>query len=170
MQTITDCEKTIRSALRELWNKDRSLLNTDASERAICHRLAIYIENILNVCGEKLNVDCEYNRMGLATPKRLIGLIDDKNPEGKSVYPDIIIHSRNNNLRNVLVLEVKKSSSAHSDNFDKTKIAGYIRDLGYMYGCCLLIKVDTICTKLNCDDFYAIEMYPTLPDHRAAII
>jgi len=152
--TAINYKETIRSALRDLWNSDRSLLDTNASERAICHRLAIYIEMRINDAGVKLNVDCEYNRMGSSVPKALFGIKGTKIPKGKSVHPDIIIHSRTNETENILVLEVKKSSSKNIDKFDEKKIDGYVDELRYRNGYCVLIKVGAACKRSNCDNYY----------------
>ena len=57
-------ERRIMHAIDSLRMNDFHLIKYDCNERAIAHRLAIYIEQIFN--GE-YSVDCEYNRDGVIT-------------------------------------------------------------------------------------------------------
>lgn len=57
------------------------------------------------------DVDCEYNRDGVA-PKKIghLGLYpDDDDTEAETVFPDIIVHRRGTE-QNYLVIEAKKST------------------------------------------------------------
>jgi hypothetical protein len=55
---LTRIWKRIELALRELEETDWYLLASDVSERAITHRLALYLQNMLPMW----KVDCEWNR------------------------------------------------------------------------------------------------------------
>jgi hypothetical protein len=93
-------------ALDSLIKEQSSLLDLDVSERALSHYLAFYIQKLIPAY---YNVDVEYNRHRMY-PKRLNlpprkALDDDL--RATTVYPDIIIHRRNTDEDNLLVLELK---------------------------------------------------------------
>lgn len=113
--TINQINNIMNKAILNLKEKDIFLLENDANEEAISHRLAIYIENHV----EGWHVDCEYNRKGLE-PKR-IKAKTGININEKLVYPDIIVHRRNSN-ENLLAIEIKKN---HVVKLKKIKIEKY---------------------------------------------
>ena len=131
-------KEKINEALQQLRNKDSLLLINDLSERTICHKLAIYIENLF----EDWDVDCEYNK--IPTGCKILDLI----PRGKSnseetrVYPDIIVHKRNTD-DNFIVIEIKKSTNNKQSEveFDKTKLNLYKEQLGYRFA--IFINITT---------------------------
>ena len=87
----------IREALKIFIAKDKhALLKVDIYEPTICHRIAVYLEDLFR----DFNIDCEYN-------KTLLGKKKDSN--GKKIRPDIIIHKRGTNEDNSVILEIKKS-------------------------------------------------------------
>jgi hypothetical protein len=104
------------TALDELLGNDRSLLEADANERAITHRLGVY----LAVLFPSWDVDCEYNRDGHEV----------KALSGQVVVPDVIVHRRGTQ-ENLLVIEVKKTTSNESDEADKKKLRAFREQLGY---------------------------------------
>jgi hypothetical protein len=136
----------VYSGIRELMTRDRSLLIRDASERAISHRLALYLE-------EKFpnhNVDCEYNRDGrapkmLRTIERIIQprrrCLNLRSTIAVTVYPDIIVHQRETNAENLLVIEVKKSSNRLGPRFDCAKLRGFREEYGYRLCCSVRFTV-----------------------------
>jgi hypothetical protein len=111
---MTDNEvlSKVRKALLGLLEFDIHLLEVDASERSICHKLAEHLQRQFG----QLTVDCEYNRTGSA--KKVLG--------PHAVYPDIIVHTRNTK-KNLLVLEVKKSGRGTSAERDKTRLMWFTR-------------------------------------------
>lgn len=131
-------ERKISEALDQLVSKDIDILSIDVNERAISHRLAVYLETLF----PDWNVDCEYNRNHsdpkmLDIPRRKIATDDI---DARTVFPDIIIHRRNND-NNLLVIEMKKSTSRESDHYDYTKLEAFKCQLGYRYAA--FIKVGT---------------------------
>jgi len=126
------------AALRLLFERDSYLLEVDANERSISHRLGLHLQFLL----PDWDVDCEYNRDGV-DPKR-IGFLDlhpdDEDTEAKTVFPDIIIHQRGRNT-NHLVIEIKKSSSMVNREIDRQKLSGYKRDLHYEYALFIELEV-----------------------------
>jgi hypothetical protein len=97
--------KKVQSALDKLMQCDSSLLQIDANERSITHRLAMYLQEEF----EDWDVDGEYNRDN--HPVKRLRLTEEfaqtNDTDGKTVFPDIIIHHRRTD-QNLLVIEVKK--------------------------------------------------------------
>jgi len=104
--SFKEVKEKIDLAVKKLRINDSFLLVADTNERAISHRLAIYLQSLF----EGLEVDCEYNRHGMKVKK--IELPNDDinwdDTEAKTVFPDIIIHKRNTDRYNLLVIEIKK--------------------------------------------------------------
>jgi hypothetical protein len=128
-----------RTAVAQMLERDRHLLDYDAGERSITHRLGLYLEPLF----PEWDVDCEYNRNG-HDPKT-VTLPDRSDPRVKrqtSTYPDIIIHRRGSNAHNLLIIEAKKtwcSPVAHA--FDRQKVEAYAHDLNYQFG--IVLKIPT---------------------------
>jgi hypothetical protein len=79
-------EAKVSSAIDKLMANDRLLLQYDANERSISHKLAEYLQLEFT----DWNVDCEYNRKG-HDPKRLNLKVDQvftDNTQAKTVYPE----------------------------------------------------------------------------------
>lgn len=124
-------EKVIR-AIEILNTNDPDLFTLNASEWAISHRLAVYLEQ--GIPG--WDVDCEYNRQGVdKDPKAM--------PNSDKVRPDIILHHRGKvePIHNLLVVEVKK----HKTDVDLGKVCEYTkppegsRKYQYQFGLALLV-------------------------------
>ena len=86
-------------AVQCVYAHDAALFEVEASEWAIAHRLAVYLERML----PEWNVDCEYNRQGL-------GRIPKTNEYEENIRPDITIHRRGKTAikHNLQVIELKK--------------------------------------------------------------
>lgn len=129
---LDELRDKVHEAISELLVHDGELLVNDANERTITHRFALWLQAQF----PEWKVDCEYNRHYDRT-KRLKGIgrkikrIDDTN--GTSVFPDVIIHHRMTD-RNLLVIEVKKSSNPEPNDFDLEKLAAFKNELGYENG------------------------------------
>ncbi|WP_321529022.1 hypothetical protein [Sedimenticola selenatireducens] len=120
-------EAVLRS-LQRLLDEDAHLLEVDANERSLTHRVGIYLQNEF----AQWNVDCEYNRDN-HEPKELY--LEGGNPDAydvnaQTVYPDIIVHERGTN-RNYLVIEFKKASSTASEEKDFAKLRAFLGQLNY---------------------------------------
>lgn len=134
----TSVTEKLTRALDKLVRDDAYLLEIDANERSISHRLAVYLESEFT----EWNIDCEYNR-NIEDPKRLnIDSIrtDSTDTQGRTVFPDIIVHVRGQ-ANNLLVIEMKKTSSGVSDHFDYAKLDAFRRELGYQHAA--FVKVIT---------------------------
>jgi len=134
--TANQVKRRVRTAIELLIRKDAHLLNIDVNECSITHRLALHLQDAF----KGWDIDCEYNRNRYDTKKLSIGgdvhltvettQTDDE--QGKTVYPDIIVHHRGTD-QNLLVVEVKKTTSHVSKDFDLNKLHEYKRQLGYSY-------------------------------------
>lgn len=129
----------LKQAVNSLIEHDGYLLRKDVNERSITHRLAMYLQDLFN----EWDVDCEYNRnfeyvKTLQLPKRLI---DWDDTDARTVYPDIIIHHRGTE-ENLLVIEIKKTTSTERSNLDKRKLSAFKDELGYHYAVALKLRTN----------------------------
>ncbi len=115
-------------AIETLLGREGEFIQLGGNERAITHRLAVYLEPLF----PSWHVDCEYNREG-AAPKR--------NSAGKLVLPDVIIHRRMTS-ENLLVIEVKTGPSVQEARLDKEKLRDYRRRQGYQHA--LFVDLNSI--------------------------
>jgi hypothetical protein len=97
--TINEIKALVDRAVQTVYARDAALFKVDASEWALAHRLAVYLERSL----PEWNVDCEYNRQGLGRGAKT-------NELGEKIRPDITVHHRGELARehNLLVIELKK--------------------------------------------------------------
>lgn len=108
----------VQRAVDEVYKNDKSLIVRDVNERSIVFRFGLYLYEILKFTEFKdYDIDVEYNRNG-NEPKRL--------PNHKNgTYPDFIIHKREVNTDNLLVLEFK-TEWYNNQKADKDKIQKYM--------------------------------------------
>lgn len=145
-QQVTPCQlrNKVEKSLKLLLKNDSFLLHSNAHERSITHKLAEYLQLEF----PEWNVDCEYNRNGHESVKKLADwtikheeeLDKDQNNE-KNVFPDIIVHQRGKQ-NNLLVIEVKKSENNDKGYSDKDKIQAFRDELKYEYGLFIIFKTD----------------------------
>jgi hypothetical protein len=130
--SLDEILRRFQSAIDQLLERDEYLLRHDASERSITHKLGFYLQALF----PEWEVDCEYNRNGHG-PKT-VGLPRRDDPEvleSTSTFPDVIVHQRGSNARNLLVVEAKKQGCAlAAQEFDRLKVEAYARDLAYTTG------------------------------------
>ena len=150
---VDDVHKKVDQAIAQLVDKDKYLLQIDANERALSHRLGLYLQLLF----KDWDVDCEYNR-DLDNPKRLksynsllilskdqpVRTISETDPI--TVFPDIIIHKRGTH-DNLLIIEVKKTTSKVSSDFDYFKLKEFKYQYGYKHA--LFLKIITGRKKLG---------------------
>lgn len=155
-------ERRLHATLDVFRIKDFYLLKHDVSERAITHKLAEYLQYVM---GNGVHVDCEYNRNieDSSNSKKIhvlkseieeINAFRNRNSAidnilGEeyielSVFPDIIVHKRGRNSNNLLAIEVKKSTSSISRDYDFKKLECYtdkspeVNNLCYELGASIL--------------------------------
>jgi len=127
---FSELQMRVQRAIDVLYARDAKLFMIDASEWALAHRLAVYLEQGI----QGWNVDCEYNRQG-----------DGRDSETKEnehkIRPDITLHHRGFLAiqHNLLVIELKK----REEEFDFKKVSEYTapptqaRPFQYQYGLAL---------------------------------
>jgi hypothetical protein len=128
---LTEIKEIVSHAISKVFACDSELLERDASEWSIAHRLAVYLEQEI----PGWHVDCEYNRQENAVKKCR---------DGDTVRPDIIIHHRGGLEleHNLLVIEIKKKTSES----DLGKVIEYTsppngeRKFQYQFGLALTFK------------------------------
>jgi hypothetical protein len=105
----SEIESRVREAIKILIGRDAKLFSVEASEWALAHRLAVYLEQLI----PGWNVDCEYNRQGHGQDSKTDDL-------GKNIRPDITIHHRGEPAieDNLLLIEIKK----REEKFDPEKV------------------------------------------------
>jgi len=94
-----EAEAIVNRALDLLIQHDYQLLDLKVCERALQFRIAHYMAQSLLI-GFPLTLDCEYNRhydneKQLQPPQK---------HRASKVFPDILVHERNSDDRNMLVL------------------------------------------------------------------
>ena len=151
-----------------------------ASERAIAHRLAFYLEHLLihefQVSPDAMiSVDCEYNRHGragkthgismelveivLAAKRKAVkaaeaGMLPEDAADNFaefviSVAPDIVIHRRQMDKDNLLVIEVKKATNKEDSRYDDLKLKKFtgLGDYHYELGAAVVAMDDVAGNK-----------------------
>ena len=141
----------IEIALSIVLKNDAYLLQKNINERTIAHKLATYLQYTF----QEYHVDCEYNGNVLRdNGKKYIDLLKmelqelgllrekeekiDKEIIERLVYPDIVIHKRGV-PENLCIIEIKKSTSQISSEYDELKLRCYTssdngNDLKYNLG------------------------------------
>jgi hypothetical protein len=120
----------INRAISKVVELEPALLDLDVTERALAHHLARYIGEEI---APPLSVDCEYNRH-FQNPKRLnLPRRDalDRELRATTVFPDIIVHERNTDAQNYIVLELKKPGEPL--DYDEVKLRAFRQELGYRH-------------------------------------
>lgn len=117
--SFTESEEKIEIIYQDTKTLEKKTRNIH--EQALSHRLTVYLENSNKFKG--YIVDCEYNRRGA----------DRKTIDNKGFRPDIIVHERGNNNKNLLYIECKQPYSDDICNEEKRN--------------CLLEKLENIKDK-----------------------
>lgn len=132
----------VKAALMTFFKEDKVLLDKNTSERSISHKLAEHLQQQFPL----LKVDCEYNRHEDAIKKLQYGHVESITPddlEAKTVFPDVVVHKRGSDERNLLVIEIKKSISGQHHGPDLEKLKAFTgNQYRYEVGLFLLLDVD----------------------------
>jgi hypothetical protein len=118
-----------------------------AGERAVAAGLGWHIKALME---RSWDVDCEYNRDGMAdevAPKRQS---DAGATDGKLVTPDLVVHRRGSSGRanNLLVLELKKNDDGNGSSANRISrggslesILGIQKKFGYQHAVLLNLRL-----------------------------
>ena len=105
-------QRIVNAALLEFYQKDYVLLQHNIHENAIAHKLACYLQSYF----PSLNVDFEYNG-------NVFNQVNErKQIDGGNVKPDIVVHERLSNERNILIIEIKKTSNDSDGQADRNRL------------------------------------------------
>lgn len=144
LYTADAVQNKLKKAIFLVYKNDFHLIDKKAHERAIAHRLALYLEDFFR----GWHVDCEYN-LDHNDFKEILNPCDHckgrhkcrkaikTNDALKKVFPDIVIHIRGQQI-NLLAIEMKKSNSQGCEKYDKSKLDKYKKWLNYK--CTAFIK------------------------------
>lgn len=131
-----DIREALIKALKRVRDEDGHLLEVGVGERALVHRLGVYLERDPLFAG--WHVDCEYNRNGAPVPKKLLAALQARRNQGQKdatdlVTPDLIIHRRGVAGPNLLALEAKPKGRTRP-KIDLVKLEGFADPSeGYCY-------------------------------------
>lgn len=90
----------LEESIKEFYDKDSLLSERKGMEQACVFRIGLYLQERLKKAKiSDVVVDCEYNKNG-DHPKRTVMFVE-------GVRPDLLIHKRGNNTKNLLVVEFK---------------------------------------------------------------
>lgn len=146
---ILDC---IENTIKSVYQFDNQLIKFDVHEQAFAHRFAVYIERNIDLLTpvKKYAVDCEYNRAPTdleiifknadGTFPISIPSIDEytKKNNIRIIRPDIIVHRRGTNKKNLIVIEIKKDANSGLTKITDAEkielITSPTNDLKYKYG------------------------------------
>lgn len=151
----------IISALKLVYKYDIDLIRSNVNERCVVSRVFHYIakrtENDADYTG--LVWDAEYNRVGLQGEAKKMG---DVKASWSHIIPDLVLHHRGDDYRNVLVCEFKKNRYAKAD----VRKLAYMTGIAYQYKYGLQIvlrenEVDLVWLRDGCEEPYSFETYST---------
>lgn len=128
-------EALIEEAVDQVMLNDAKLIGLNACERALQFRLAHYIA-LSPIIEMPLIVDCEYNRH-LRDEKRL--LLPGRSRRSR-VVPDILVHHRDSDDFNMLVVELKRPGQ--SLRRDREKLEAFVSQLGYRHAAHIVLGLD----------------------------
>ena len=134
----------VQRSIDRFLEEDYYLLQTDASERCVCHRLAMYLEQELKDDYPEYCVDTEYNR-GCGGKGFRPKVLDDK-----KISIDIAAHIRrlnaNHEYENLIAIEMKKTKEEKkkidSDKQRLIKLTEMSHGFGYKAG--FFIYIDRV--------------------------
>ncbi len=134
-----DVHRKLAAAIDDLLQVDVYLLDANCSERSLTHQLAVHLAGQF----PEYQVDCEYNRDGfdvkrLELSRRDAHVADDA-LDAVTVFPDVVVHERGSNENNLLVVEVKKATSAANSSYDIKKLRAFKKQLNYAHAVHLII-------------------------------
>lgn len=130
--TREEATALVNSAIDQLVQNDSALLDLRVTERSLSCRMAHYMA-LSEAIRPPLTVDCEYNRH-FGDPKRLMlppRKALDREIRATTVFPDILVHERNTDANNIVVLELKKPGEDIA--YDELKLQAFREELGYVH-------------------------------------
>lgn len=126
---VLEITKRLDNAIQQLLERENNILKRGLNELNLNGHLTKYLTPLF----EEYDVDPEYNgdiakirdrkELDIAKSRMREIRIDPHHDDRYTLTPDIIIHTRNTNENNLLVLEIKKDSNfARNKEFDLLKL------------------------------------------------
>lgn len=116
--SFEDAKELVDYGLQQFYQNDKILLDYKTEYDAVAERCMVfhigwYIQDKLIQMNKwsHIRVDCEYNR-NYKHPK---GMYNEVGQTIKNMIPDLIIHERRSNSRNLIVVEFKKGRTTEKD-------------------------------------------------------
>lgn len=126
-----------RAACEALHLNDSLLLEYNVSERTIAAKLQQYLVSVF----PSHHVDLEYNRHGI-DPKRVDWATECTRQQQALVLPDLIVHRRGDDSKNLVVCEVKKLTATPGElNCDRQKLRAMKQKFGYEHALLIAVPV-----------------------------
>lgn len=132
----------VAAAIDTLCAADEHLLAANCSERSLSHMFAVHLSSKF----PGYNVDCEYNRDGFNVKKLMLGdhlSTTSEALDAVTVFPDVIVHKRGTSVHNLLVVEIKKASSADNGDFDIRKLQAFKAQMAYEFAAFIVVGYRT---------------------------
>jgi hypothetical protein len=174
-----EIKSRLTTALTNLIGVDKYLLEKMINEPCVSHRIALHLTPLF----EHYDVDCEYDgnieendrKKGIQVlkgeleqyKKRKIIVEDNSDSQRVKVVPDIIIHHRSRNDKNLCIIEVKKNTNTEV-KYDRIKLKAYTsklyeRSLQYQFGCLIIYDTEANITIEYYQDGEFIDLEHFLP-------
>lgn len=128
-------------AVNKLYQNDKDLIALGRVERACMFRIGLYLhEALYNSSFADLVVDSEYNRYE-SNVKKIYS--DEQENSDKTVWPDLILHTRGKQENNALIVECKKSDDEDGIKKDFAKLKEFTVQNGkYAYKLGVFVKLE----------------------------
>lgn len=142
--TIDEIKRLFAEGFRSFQTESRHLFEHDVGERSLVAALSGHLAPLF----ERFAVDAEYNRHGTA-PKYLPRYRELLMRHGFEVSDrdgprsiDIVVHRPGDDLKNILAIEVKRSSNPEDRTRDRLKLQALRESLGYRFTLFLELSPD----------------------------
>lgn len=135
-QQITLLKEIVTTVSERLYHDDSVIISKGGLERSVLFRFGLYLHEVIQQTEwAGLNLDLEYNKKGME-PKRI--------PRRKfGVQPDLILHNRDEDDDNILIIEFKGWWNTTDRADDLIKLEDFIHQDGeYKYGLGAFIELN----------------------------
>ena len=154
-------------AKNKFLKEEKEIIEINVNERTLSARLMFHLQTLLlnEIYQEnykEYSVDCEYNRR-----KEIVKILPKEYRElekkDKQIYPDIILHQRNNE-KNLMIIEMKKTYSSDeggkNENRDRLKFLTSLRkENKYKYLLGIYFEVNKFPDKCKIEFFVKEKKY-----------
>jgi hypothetical protein len=119
---VKEAEIVLERALMRFLSDDLETFGDKIGERPMMFRIAHYMA--IEAEGTGLRVDCDYNRHHDGLKERLPEKVETVTAKRgvkvkpKRFFPDIVLHERRRDSRNILVCEIKKADDPRGPKGD----------------------------------------------------